>query len=158
YRIVQQNLVRQQLRNSARQLRLRPVRDAATKAQPPEQPGPARLDGQEEILDAPKTQLRRCLGERLHRPLDALVVDGAGGYRLHRVRAHRVESEPDPARGLDGLELAANPVAPGVVHAEHLSACRQLDPGSAPGLRDDLALELQLVVVGGVLPLTTAAA
>src|SRR6266566_594229 len=57
YRIVQQNLVRQQLRNSARQLRLRPVRDAATKAQPPQQPGPARLHGQEEILDTANAQL-----------------------------------------------------------------------------------------------------
>ncbi|TMD22103.1 MAG: hypothetical protein E6I98_00455 [Chloroflexi bacterium] len=56
-RIVQENLVRQKLRNSARKLRVRPVGDAAAKSQTPKQPRPAGLDGQKEILDAANAQL-----------------------------------------------------------------------------------------------------
>ncbi|TMD22104.1 MAG: hypothetical protein E6I98_00460 [Chloroflexi bacterium] len=69
-----------------------------------------------------------------------------------------MESEADAGGGLDGFELAADPIAPGVVHAEDLRAGRQLDPGAPPGVRHDLALELQLVGVTRVLPLAATTA
>src|SRR6266851_6692438 len=73
------------------------------------------------------------------------------------MRAQAVKAEAPAARGWDRLELAANAIAPRIVHPEHRRVWRQPQSRARPRLLDDLPLELELVRVVGVLQLAPAA-
>src|SRR5580704_11105981 len=72
------------------------------------------------------------------------------------MRAHAVKNEPPSSLTGYRFELAPDPVAPRVVHAEHGGVGRQAQPSPRPGFLDDLPLERQLVLVFRVLELAPA--
>src|ERR1700680_4720561 len=72
------------------------------------------------------------------------------------MRAHAVKTEPPSSLTGYRFELAPDPIAPRVVHAEHGGVGRQAQPSPRPGFLDHLALERQLVLVFRVLELAPA--
>ena len=110
------------------------------------------------MFQAPDLELVSRLPERPQALLDALVVDRALADRQHGVGAEAMEAELEgSARTVDALELAPDPVAPGVLHAQHGGVGREPESGPRPDVLDDLPLELELGLVAGVLPVATAA-
>src|SRR5260370_35291588 len=68
-----------------------------------------------------------------------------------------MKAKAPAARGRHGLELAANAIAPWIVHPQHRRVGRQPQTRARPRLLDDLTLELELGKVVGVLQLAPAA-
>src|SRR5229473_3453209 len=73
------------------------------------------------------------------------------------MRAQAVKAKAPAARGWDSLELAANAIAPRIVHPEHRRVGRQPQSRARPRLLDDLPLQLELVRIRRVLQLAPAA-
>src|SRR6266851_4094908 len=73
------------------------------------------------------------------------------------MRAQAVKTKAPAARGWDRFELAANAIAPRIVHPEHRRVWRQPQSRARPRLLDDLQLELKLVLIRRVLQLAPAA-
>src|SRR5439155_5134163 len=140
-----------------RELVPRPARFPTAKAHAPQQAGPCRLDGEQKILQVFELQLARRPRESRQCSLDALVVNQTAVDRQHRMGPHAVKTESPSARGRKGLELAADPISPGVVHAEHRCIGRETQTRSRPRFLDDLALQVQLMRVRRVLQLAASA-
>src|SRR3979411_3527116 len=119
-----------------RELVSRPGRRTAAVSQSPQQTLARWLRCEKDVLQVLELDLVCDLGKCGERLLDAQVVNRAGVDRQHRMRAKTVESESPPAARGDGLKLAANPVAPRVVHAKHRRLRRQGQTGSRPCLLD----------------------
>src|SRR6266851_1607197 len=73
------------------------------------------------------------------------------------MRAQAVKAEAPAARSWHRLELAANAIAPRIVHTKHRRVGRQPQSRARPRLLDDLPLELELVLIRRVLQLAPAA-
>src|SRR5229473_317865 len=68
-----------------------------------------------------------------------------------------MKAKAPAARRRHGLELAANAIAPWIVHPQHGRVGRQPQTRARPSLLDDLPLELELVRIRGMLQLAPAA-
>src|SRR5712691_4614783 len=84
-------------------------------------------------------------------------MDGARIDRQYRVRAQAVKAEAPAAGRRHRFELAADAVAPRVLHAKHWSIWGQPQPSPSPRLLDHLPLELQLMGISSVLQLAATA-
>src|SRR6266852_7980359 len=73
------------------------------------------------------------------------------------MRTKPMKAEAPAASRWHSLELAADPVAPRIFHAEHRSIRRQPQTHPRPRLLDHLPLELQLMGIGRVLELAAPA-
>jgi len=99
------------------------------------------------------------MGERRQRALDSLHVDQAGvdGQRLVRVLA--VEAKADRSAPSQDMELAAQPVPPGVTHAEDVDPVKgKVEVGALKLTMQHMTLLGQLLGIGDVLQLASAAA
>src|ERR1700687_3613955 len=114
-------------------------------AQAPEQTGSVRFGGQEQVLEVLQLEFVGGLGEGGQRLLDAEVVDEAriDGQDLMRTKPMKA-APPRPALR-DGFELAADAVAPRLVHTEHRGVGRKAESRPSPRFVDDLALDLVVV-------------
>src|SRR5438094_10330356 len=85
-------------------------------------------------------------------------MDRADVDRHHGMRAQPVKPEVEAAVGSEnGVELAPDAVAPGVLHPEHRRVGRQAQAGARPGVLDDAPLEGELAFVSRVLEVAAAA-
>ena len=157
HRIIEQGDVRQEFRDSVRKLRARPCGLGAVEAQAPQKAAAARLNREEKVLQTLEMELVRGARECGQRILDALVVDEAAVDRQHQMRSHAVKAEAPRAGSAHRLELAADAVAPRVVHAQDGSVRRQAKARACPRLLHHPLFQLQLMRVGRVLQLAAAA-
>ena len=128
HRVIEQHHVRQQLCDARGELIARPLPRLALEPETPKQAQTFGLHGQEHVLQVREPELGRRLGKRRQRLLDALVMDRACRDRLHGMRTLAVKPETHAVRRRDRLELAADPVSPWVLHAEHRRVGRQPQP------------------------------
>ena len=98
-------------------------------------------------------------GKRVERPLDGVRMDQAGvdGQRLVGVLA--VEAEAHRSASSQDMELTAQPVTPGVIHAEDIDPVNgNIKTRPLQLAMQHLALQRQLLGIGDVLQLAAAAA
>src|SRR6202158_2076846 len=125
-------------------------------AQAPEQTGSVRFGGQEQVLEVLQLEFVGGLGEGGQRLRDAQVGDEARIDGQDLMRTKPMKAEPPRPALRDGFELAADAVAPRLVHPERRRVGGKEKSRRSPRFVDDLPLDLELVRVSGVLKLTPA--
>src|SRR6184192_2727895 len=125
----------------------------------PEQVTRAGRPGELQRRDAGGRRVLRGARERRQRPLDRLSVDQAGIDGQGLVGVLAIKTKAHGSATMQHMELAANPVAPRIVHPQDVDSIdRKFQVGTLELAMQHLPFLRELLRIGEVLQLTAAAA